>query len=535
MAAKKSFGYALHYSLYTSNDFVILHITICHLLSLRTRTLAQRNYSLSFVKGSYYARSILSNENMSVNTAKAKEFYKIKNGRVDPAEIVELEVEREVSIEPITMNEITEPNLEGDDEQLLGTTCSHVSPEQDLVERNETDSRAIQQQCRSSSTTTISLATTSPFPKQFSRASNERRNSSPQGAYKRDSEAQMNGNGSSERPDTDPAHYTAGDHVEIMTKVHKRASEYSAQENDAGLKRILMLGIDLTLGYSFLLRGDIKRSLKLSTLNLLDKSVPGVGTIESMGIYIMEQESQPRGPKRIVYAARHVNVFTCPLGMMADWIVFTFHDMSELDLCEQENWESFRILFGSDPELTISYSAQVDHYKELDELRRFKDKTELGRKALAIVADESGVREDHIRLQEYGDQDAMSAYFSPGVARDFVMAEARDYNMELQYTVERNRVEPPEELYYLLFPFLEESEEILKEWREDDYEPHGAAYIIQFFRRIAKIFLQDMVCKELSFKTWFIESNHPLLETEVYKRFRCELRQELGAANLREE
>lgn len=132
MAAKKSFGYALHYSLYTSNDFVIHHITICHLLSLRTRTLAQRNYSLSFVKGSYYARSILSNENMSVNTAKAKEFYKIKNGRVDPAEIVELEVEREVSIEPITMNEITEPNLEGDDEQLLGTTCSHVSPDQDL-------------------------------------------------------------------------------------------------------------------------------------------------------------------------------------------------------------------------------------------------------------------------------------------------------------------------------------------------------------------------------------------------------------------
>lgn len=64
----------------------------------------------------------------------------------------------------------------------------------------------------------------------------------------------MNGNGSSERPDTDPAHYTAGDHVEIMTKVHKRASEYSAQENDAGLKRILMLGRPNTRVFIFIER-----------------------------------------------------------------------------------------------------------------------------------------------------------------------------------------------------------------------------------------------------------------------------------------
>ena len=42
----------------------------------------------------------------------------------------------------------------------------------------------------------------------------------------------------------------------------------------------------------------------------------------------------------------------------------------------------------------------------------------------------------------------------------------------------------------------------------------------------------DVTCKQLSFKTWFIETNHPFFELEEYKKFRCELKERLEASEI---
>lgn len=148
------------------------------------------------------------------------------------------------------------------------------------------------------------------------------------------------------------------------------AHELTIEKPHEGLRLLL----ELSLGFSYLIRGHSKRILELRDLcyNKTYHAASGL-TLECLDIISTRDKTNNTNQHKVFSTARHANFLTCPMGIFAMALFYRFQDSASFSLTQRENWFFWKALYvKGQPNKEISLATQQGLYKVLKEFLKGK-------------------------------------------------------------------------------------------------------------------------------------------------------------------
>lgn len=128
--------------------------------------------------------------------------------------------------------------------------------------------------------------------------------------------------------------------------------------------------LDVLIGHYYLTRGEIRRGAELADLYPITFDQGQSPTPCHAAVLTMRNgKTNKNGRVEHMGAIRHKNVLVCPVGALAQYLFFRWHQTDEEfpSFRNHQAWYDLKLLVGQDPLYAMEYHTQLDQVSQLFE------------------------------------------------------------------------------------------------------------------------------------------------------------------------